>query len=93
MADSIGFPREFNGSDWLTVIKDPTDALRVLFYNRLKASTCFQRTLEHVVYLRGCGTCHERGARNHRTVLILVTFGSRAALLHRICMVNHNFQI
>ena len=63
MADSIGFPREFNGSDWFTVIKDPTDALRVLFYNRLKASACFQRTLEHVVYLKGVMERVKKGVR------------------------------
>jgi hypothetical protein len=45
-----------------------------------------------LAFIKYGGTCHEWGARNHRSVLILVTFGSRAALLHRICMVNHNFQ-
>jgi hypothetical protein len=46
-----------------------------------------QRTVEHVLYLRGV----ER-ARNSGSILILITFGSYAAFLHRFCMVNHYCQ-
>jgi hypothetical protein len=46
-----------------------------------------------LAFIKYGGTCIERGARKHRSVLILVMFGSRAALLHRICMVRHYFQI